>query len=173
MQILGLYIARPVFTRTLCLCHDLAHVLVTLFQNNFSTTPRQKQKTKNFSTSKCNVYQAYHSPDWTKFAVSTQSPSFFGGANAFFLKKNLASHYMHKKKIIAENMYNVFATKRYSSDTRKNEKSHWNLKVAANQEPVCLSSGSSSASRFRTGEAGAAPNGGRLHEESSCRWAPA
>jgi len=159
-----------VFTRTLFLGHDLAHVLVSLLQNSFSTTTRQK---KNFSTSKCNIYQAYHSPDWTKFAVSTQSPSFFGGANAFFLKKNLASHYMHKKKIIAENMYNVFATKRYSSDTRKNEKSHWNLKVAANQEPVCLSSGSSSASRFRTGEAGAAPNGGRLHEESSCRWAPA
>ena len=56
-------------------------------------------------------------------------------------------------------MYNVFAIKRYSSDTRKNEKSHWNLKVAANQEPVCLSSGSSSAPRFRTREAGAAPNG--------------
>ena len=67
---------------------------------------------------------------------------------------------MHKiKKIIAKNIYNVFAIKSYSSDTRKNEKSHWNLKVAANQEPVCLSSGSSSASRFRTGEAGAVPNG--------------
>ena len=67
---------------------------------------------------------------------------------------------MHKiKKIIAKNIYNVFAIKSYSSDTRKNEKSHWNLKVAANQEPVCLSSGSSSAPRFRTGEARATPNG--------------
>jgi len=30
MQILGLYIARPVFMRTLCLGHDLAHVLVRI-----------------------------------------------------------------------------------------------------------------------------------------------
>ena len=120
MQILGLYITSLVFTRTLFLGHDLAHILVSLLQNSFSTTTRQK---KNFSTSKCNVYQAYHSPDWTKFAISTQSPSFFGGANTSFLKKNLTSHYMHKiKKIIAKNIYNVFAIKSYSSDTRKNEK---------------------------------------------------
>ena len=45
MQILGLYIARPVFMRTLCLGHDLAHVLVSLLQNSFSTTTRQKKKT--------------------------------------------------------------------------------------------------------------------------------